>query len=308
MEQRRTVVQSPPDDRTGLQITRDFQLDPHAARATLRRGMRNISQRAVRWSLWDVTQLDCSTEAGVPRPGCRMTIPIHPHSKMPGGYTVQYGPTNNPQWRTDRSGLLDVEYTGALGKVGLDSQAGWVAFSDSTGDWVFAHRFEVIPGAQYPDNGSTVEVWTQGPGVAAGVDFGQPHLRGSFMEMEVLGPLTDLSPGTSSSVDLTWAACRCPGPVIDITPYGCCGRALELSARGGEMWHVQGAWGVFDSGSVRLLTLPTRELLFEQAASPLEPVELDHDVRVPGGTAGVDLVLLRDRGDSVRLVSASLAH
>ena len=220
-ERRRVVVQSPPDHRTGLQITRDLELEPGAARATLRRTMRNVSARPVRWSLWDVTQLDCSTDPRGVRPGCRMTIPLNPVSNMPGGYGVLYGPADNLQWRTDRSGLLDVvAYAGELGKVGLDSQAGWVAFTDSSGDWVFAHQFSVTPGAEYPDAGATVEVWTQGPGVAAGVDFSQDHLRGLFMEMEVLGPLIDLAPDAVSSMDLVWAACRCPGPISDITRYG----------------------------------------------------------------------------------------
>ena len=95
-----------------------------------------------------------------------------------------------------------------------------MAFTDPSGDWVFAHQFSVTPGAEYPDAGATVEVWTQGPGVAAGVDFSQDHLRGLFMEMEVLGPLIDLAPDAVSSMDLVWAACRCPGPISDITRYG----------------------------------------------------------------------------------------
>jgi hypothetical protein len=264
--------------------------------------MQNVSQKPVRWSLWDVTQLDCATEAGAVRAGCRMTIPLNRTSKAPGGYTVLYGPVDNPQWRTGRTGLLDVEYTGALGKVALDSTAGWVAFGDSDGDWVFVHQFAVTPGAEYPDDGSTVEVWTQGPGVAAGVDFGQPHLRGLFMEMEVLGPLTELVPGATSTIDLVWAACRCPGPVIDVTAYGCCARSLEV--RGSR---ALGAWGVFESGRMQLRPLGRPEVLLELAANPLEPVELDHSIRVPEGSAALELTLLTDAGESVHVATANLA-
>ncbi len=303
-EERRVVVQSPPDHRTGLQITRELELEPGAARATLRRTMRNVSDRPVRWSLWDVTQLDCGTELRTVRPGCWMTIPLNPVSKTPGGYAVLYGPTDNPQWHSDRPGLLDVEYAGELGKVGLDSQAGWVAFSDSGGDWVFAHQFSVTPGAEYPDAGSTVEVWTQGPGVAAGVDFSQEHLRGLFMEMEVLGALVDLAPGASSSMDLVWVACRCPGPIIGVTRYGCCARSLELLQRGG-VWHVQGAWGVFESGRVQLRPLGSPDCLLELSVSPMEPVALDHDVRLPEHVAAVELVLISRTGESVPLARAT---
>jgi hypothetical protein len=233
-----------------------------------------------------------------------MSIPLNPASTMRGGYTVFYGLADNPQWRRERPGLLDVEYAGLLGKVGLDSQAGWVAFNDAGGDWVFTHQFSVTPGAEYPDTGSTVEVWTQGPGVAQGVDFSQEQLRGQLMEMEVLGPLVDLAPGESSSLDLVWAACRCPGKIVDVTRYACCGRPLELRHHG-DGWQVQGAWGVFESGRVQLRPLGESDVLLERSVSPMEPLILDHDVKLPARSAAVELVLVTGAGESVRLDSAS---
>jgi hypothetical protein len=140
----RAVVQSPPGPRTGLQITRELVLEPGAARAVLRRTMRNMSDCPVRWSLWDVTQLDCGDGRGGVRPGCHVRVPLNPASRFPGGYAVLYGPPDNPQWRTDGPGLFEVGYAGALGKVGLDSRAGWVAFGD--GEWALLHQFAVRPG------------------------------------------------------------------------------------------------------------------------------------------------------------------
>jgi Domain of unknown function (DUF4380) len=300
----RVVVQSPPDARTGLQITRAMELELHSARGTLRRTMRNVSDRPVRWSLWDVTQLDCANLDGSARAGCRITIPLNPASRLPGGYAVLYGQADNPQWRRDRAGLLDVEYSGALGKVGLDSQAGWVAFSDTAGDWVFAHQFSVTPEAEYPDGGATVEVWTQGPGVAAGVDFSQPHLRGLFMEMEVLGPLVELAPGESSSMALMWAACRCPGPVSNVTRDACCGRPLQVERRGNG-WHVSGAWGVFESARVQLRTRGTSDVLLEQTAKPLQPFVLEHDVEMPDNAQVLEVVLVRNTGETLLLASSN---
>src|SRR5205085_2335542 len=139
---------------------------------------------------------------------------LNPASRFSHGYNVLYGARDNPQWCTDSSNFR-AKYAGLLGKVGLDSQSGWVAFNDD--DWVFIHQFDVQPGATYPDGGATVEIWTHGPGIAAGVDFGQAQLRGEFMEMEVLGPLQPLMPGEQTSADLVWAACRCPGPIVDVT-------------------------------------------------------------------------------------------
>jgi hypothetical protein len=297
----RAVVQSPTDHRTGLQITRELELERNAARATLRRTMRNLSQRNVRWSLWDVTQLDCASDVDTVRTSCVMTLPLNPASDLPGGYSVLYGPDDNAQWSTARPELLDVHYTGALGKVGADSQAGWVAFADADGDWVFTHQFAVSPGAEYPDRGATVEVWTQGPGVAAGVDFGQPHLRGLFMEMEVLGPLVELAPGEASSMDLVFAACRCPGPIVDVTAEVSCSRPLALHRLEHQL-RVSATYGVFEAGRMQLRDADGGVLL-ERPVTPLEPLELD--TLVPEGTRSVELALLR--GSAPPLVIATAA-
>ena len=39
------------------------------------------------------------------------------------------------------------------------------------------------------------------------------------MELEVLGPMTRLNPTDSSTLDVTWASCRCSG-VVDVTSHG----------------------------------------------------------------------------------------
>ena len=291
----RAVVQSPPDPRTGLQITRDLSLEPGAARARLRRSMRNVSQRRVRWSLWDVTQLECAAPNGSIRAGCWMTIPLNSTSRYPDGYAVLYGASDNPQWRTEHRGLFGIEYAGALGKVGLDSQAGWVAFCDTGDEWMFAHRFSVEPEAQYPDDGATVEVWTQGPGIAAGVDFGQARLGGQFMEMEVLGPLVDLAPGDASSADLEWAVCRCPGPILDVGAAGCTAEPLRLERRG-ESWRVSGTFGVFVPG--RAVLQSGGHVVLERTVNPFSALRLDDAVSLPDTRAPITLDLVDTSGST----------
>jgi hypothetical protein len=289
----RVVVQSPPDPRTGLQITRELKLESGTARATMRRTMRNISQRRVRWSLWDVTQMECGTGRGTVRDGCWMTVPINPNSRFPGGYALQYGAVDNPQWRTEQPGIFGIEYTGELGKVGLDSQAGWVAFSDTHDEWAFVHQFPIQPDAAYPDNGATVEVWTHGPGIAAGVDFGQPQLHGHFMEMEVLGPLVELAPGEEISADVIWAACRCPGPIRQVSRAGCTAEPLEVK-RLAEGCRARGAFGVFAPGRVELRA--GSAVLLERTVSPFKPIRLDDLVDVPDSTRTLELVFVDGTG------------
>jgi len=260
--------------------------------------MRNVSERPVRWSLWDVTQLDCAIQSA-----CRMTIPLNASSRFPSGFDVLYGPRDNPQWRTGDSTVFTVEYSRALGKVALDSYAGWIAFSD--GEWALLQQFDAQPGQDYPDGGATVEVWTQGPGVAAGVDFSQPQLRGEFMEMEVLGPLQRLSTGEQASADLSWAACRCPGDrIVDASAAGCASAPLRVERRG-ETSHITGTFGVFAPGQAQLRVQGTGQVLITREAGPLQPVVLDDDIAAPGG---VRLELVMGDGAAGKLAEVEVSQ
>jgi hypothetical protein len=99
--------------------------------------------------------------------------------------------------------------------------------------------------------------------------------------------------------------CRCPGKITNVTRYACCGQALELRRRGSG-WHVQGAWGVFESGRVQLRPIGAPDCLLEQSVSPTEPLLLDRDVQLPEHTAGVELVLINGTGDPVSIASATV--
>ena len=67
-------VVSPPDPRTGVQISRQFTLRPDSSRVAVDLTFRNISGRTVRWSIWDVVQLRAERQAsdGSARAGDRL--------------------------------------------------------------------------------------------------------------------------------------------------------------------------------------------------------------------------------------------
>ena len=58
---------------------------------------------------------------------------------------------------------MRVNYQYQVGKIGLDSPAGWVATVDGASGAVFVQRFQFEPGKEYPD-GSSVEFWLNGVG------------------------------------------------------------------------------------------------------------------------------------------------
>ena len=70
-------------------------------------------------------------------------------------------------------GLFEAPYQWQIGKVALDSPAGWIAFANQAAGAAFTISFDVVPGADYPDGGATVEVWTVGAGEVGNLDYEQ---------------------------------------------------------------------------------------------------------------------------------------
>jgi hypothetical protein len=147
---------SPLDVRTGIEIVRKFSLGAASSRVLVELAFRNIAQRTVRWSIWDVVQLAADMElAGGGRchdPSCCVTTPVNPHSRFEKGFNVMFGAADNPQWQVQDS-LLRAEYRWQIGKVGLDSTAGWIAFHKGSQGRAFVARFPYVPDGEYPDGG-----------------------------------------------------------------------------------------------------------------------------------------------------------
>ena len=51
---------SPPDARTGVQITRKITLHPGTTRTVLDLSFSNVKDKPIRWSIWDVVQLNAA--------------------------------------------------------------------------------------------------------------------------------------------------------------------------------------------------------------------------------------------------------
>jgi len=69
---------------------------------------------------------------------------------------------------------MKASYLYQVGKIGLDSHAGWVATVDGRQGDVFVQRFKFESEKQYPD-GSSVEFWYNG--------LGRIHAYDKWIEM-----------------------------------------------------------------------------------------------------------------------------
>lgn len=296
------VVQmtSPPDARTGVQITRRLTLRQGSSRVQLDITFKNVKDRPVRWSIWDVAQL--RAERRLPDgtttydSGCIVTTPVNPNSVFPRGFNVMFGADDNPQWQVDpQTGLFAAPYLWQIGKVGLDSPAGWIAFSNTTEGYNFVEQFIYVPGAPYPDGGATVEVWTVGAGQVGNLNYENSGIY--LMETEVLSPFFTIEPGLSAGFTIEWASCRAGGMALAATEAGVVVEPLTARAESDYVL-LSGQFGVFDAGELRLLWLDADGHIFDvQTRGRVDPfgvVRIDRVLPKPSSAHAVELRVLVD--------------
>jgi hypothetical protein len=272
------TVTSPPDARTGIQLARTISLFAGGTQVRHECAMRNISRRPVRWAIWEVNQHD-TADLKVPEEFNRdfwAYCPLNPRSVHPRGFTPMFGQATHASWRPDyERGLLAVKYDDRVGKVGLDSQAGWLAVVNGQSDQCFVGRFTPFPGATYPDQ-ATVEFWLNGAGEfiinrTAITNAPNPKETPYFMESEILSPLVTLQPGEEYRFQIDWFATRCPKPVVDVTSAGAVCESLAAT-RDGTQVKLEGVFGVFFLGQAEAVFKDNfGNVVGSEPVGPVEP-------------------------------------
>jgi hypothetical protein len=171
------TMTSAPDPRTGLRLTRGVTILDDGYRLDLR--AENVSERPVRWALWNVTQFPGGGEvtAGLRRPDVVALV----------------AGTGTPEYTVDGDRLV-VPAQDVVGKLGVPGTAGWVTYGALT------LSFEVDPAGAYPDEGSPLEIWLEHPLPSPLAELGNLDPPARIVELEVLGPLTWLEPGATTSL------------------------------------------------------------------------------------------------------------
>ena len=297
---------SKPDPRTGVRISRQVTLHAGGGRVNLHLEMTNVSDRARTWSIWDVVQVDATRrnpEGGESHSEqAWLYIPTHPDSIFERGYNVMFGEEDNPEWQPDvRPDLLGAQYLYHVGKIGVDSTAGWIAFVNRQTDYAFCQRFTHFPDEAYPDGGATVECWTTGHGEpVAGLDFGKLNLF--HMEAEILGPLRKMAPGETQSLDIDWYVARCPGPIVNVNDAGCAHQALQAESIDAGI-RLTGVFGLFHLGRVQLTWLDGDGVAVAgetlALVNPLNVLRVDCVRRPPPGAQAAQLLLRDQQGEPI---------
>ena len=289
------TLRSAADARTGLRIERRLSLTAASSQLQLDLAFENVAARPVRWAIWDIAQLDCAASGS----DCWLYVPVDPAEARP--WHILFGEENSQLQSDFRPGLFALNYQGIVGKIGLRSPGGWLAFADQRAEQVLCMQFPHEPDADYPDGGATVECWTEMPGAPSPIPIDSP---GHILEAEVLGPLRTMQPGERTELHITWSAARCPGPVLAVTDAGCAQQRLTAQTTG-EGLHLMGVFGVFHLGRAELAWLDatgaTLATLDCGAVSPLAPLRIDRNEQAPESAQTLRLQLHRESGDLLEL-------
>jgi len=217
-----------------------------------------------------------------------------------------YGQATHASWRPDPSrGLFAVKYDYRVGKVSLDTSAGWFAAVNGQTDHCFIGKFKWFPAAPYPDNAS-LEFWLNGAGefVLNGTTFtNAPDLKATpyLMETEILSPLVELEPAQEYPFQIDWFATRCPTPIIDVTSAGAVHERLSVSVKA-DRARLRGTFGVFNRGRAEATIFDALGNVVGRhdlgAVDPNQVLRVGTDLVLPKGAGRISLAILDDEGQN----------
>jgi hypothetical protein len=315
------TLRSGKDLRSGIQFSREIRLFDRSTRVHIDATMTNIDTKPRRWGIWSVAQQNAANRAETGNSydkNIRVYCPINPKSKLPGGYRVMFGDADNPSFQPDaKNGMMRIHYQRRVGKIALDSSAGWVATVHGTTGHVFVQRFKFEVDKDYPD-GATVEVWLNGVGKF--IAWGKvnemkddPIATPSLIETELLSPFAALKPGERYTFGYDWYATQIGGdyPVLDCNDMGVICKPLTANSNGGRV-AIAGRFGVFHEGAAALVFYaggkPLGEPVGRRQVSPLRPLVLCFSAEPPKAADAVVLHLFDADGNPLgKLAEAAFA-
>lgn len=185
------VLRSPVDPHYGIRTERVIRLVADAPVMTVTTTYEKVEGNPVEVGVWVITQLIDPVA---------VFAPLAQPSRFAEGFDRQSGDAL-PAQLTLTNGLLSLVRDPARAtKIGLDTdRLLWVGDRHA-----LLIQSTLTPGATYPDNGSSAEIYTN------------PDPK-TYVELELLGPLTRLAPGDRVSETLTYTLHRrrSPDPTVD---------------------------------------------------------------------------------------------
>jgi hypothetical protein len=180
------LVTQPVEAQTGIQKSLHVQLPGSDALVIVDHIVYNLGSRPIELAPWAITQFAVGGLAVLPQ----ATAPADEHGVLPNRHIVLWAYTSigSPQIRWgDRYVFVEAAVKDGALKVGFPNPAGWLGYLLE--DTLFVKHAPFRQEAVYFDRGSS----------------SQCYCNSRFLELETLGPRTELAPGESVIHRETWA-------------------------------------------------------------------------------------------------------
>ncbi|MBN2273417.1 MAG: hypothetical protein JXR41_04495 [Bacteroidales bacterium] len=253
----------------GLQQARRFKIYSNSTRVRVEQILKNISNSRIEWSVWEVTQAVVDHNGthdyeniSTYFPSGESDIKVLMGSKIP---TAEV-----------EDNVRRFNYAGSGWKIGTLLKEGWACFVDESDEQTYAKIFDIDPvSAQYPDQNSNFQI----------------YVGGNYVEIEVLGPLTDIAQGDSIVYTENWYAANTRGAIRKANHCGAVRNRLSYNL---NTMTLEGEYGIFNSGSLRTTFYDAAD----QEINTDEPVNvtaaekftLSKAISVPAGTEKIELL------------------
>lgn len=279
-------LQSPPDEELGVTIVKVLSLPRASSVLRIDNVVKNIGERTKVWSVADISQ-----HPGALAPGetftrdARVLVPLNPESRHHLGFASLLGSPVSEQYFPE-NGILRVEYLGKETLAGVDSYAGWAAYSDRRNDVVLVKLALLNSARSYPGANLTTTVYTA------------PSAVESYLQLAFRSPLAELKPKEEVTFTVWYAAARCPQPIVHATAAGVVNTPLKAEKLGDSV-HLTGTFGVFYTGfaTVEFYDLDGKPLARTQPVpvTPLQPYLMDTMAPLPDGAVRAALLIQTSR-------------
>lgn len=171
-------LSSEPDEKSGLQLLMEISLDPVSPKLKIRHGMKNMLKAKRRIALWSIMAFPPIGTGYTPwaekSPAIRSLVLFQ--GVEPADPCLKVG---QDTLAVDFSRPVEL---GAHMKAGAASESGWAFYKWKNG--LLKSFVPVVPGAEYPENGATVTLYSSSKKAGEG-----------FCEVEHVGPIRNMPPG-----------------------------------------------------------------------------------------------------------------
>jgi hypothetical protein len=296
----------PPDDRTGLQYSRQISLTSDSPEISFRSVMKNTSAHPIQWSMQTVSQYDTADakNAASYNHDFWAFTPINEHSAYAGYYQVRSGLSNDPSFSVKDS-VFTLHWIDLQSEVWIDSPGDWVAVVDGAAQYAMIERFSYQKGAEYPGDASVIFYKNGVPperkkaanSQSTPVDPDEVLL---YMEAELNSPLVRLAPGSIYTMETNWFPVRATRNFKTVTDAGIVCEPLQAVAKQTGV-QLSGSFGVFFSGKLTAQVYDSAGLLTVslpiQDVSPADLITLEKEVAVPPNSSWLSLHLIDRQGE-----------